>query len=315
MLKDEVITLFFPQIVERRKALKLGMRLVHYTSAEAAYRIIESQQIWLRNASMMNDFSEIQHGISCLAKAWHSPAGQRFRGMLDRLKLGLQDELVKHFDGHADALRTCTFITSLSEHDDKEDELGRLSMWRAYGGRAGVALVLNNTAFAGTTDVMQVFSSPVFYKNLDEFTDWFRGWSDCVIAKEQQLQSLAPETVRDLVFIAFRNFALCTKHPGFAEEREWRIFHSSVLEGTSDWLEQSTEIVGGVPQLLVKLKLFDDAARDITGVHPSTLINRVIIGPCNHPLQIREALAVVLKDAGVPDPFNKLWMSLIPLRQ
>ncbi|MFX6945320.1 hypothetical protein ABTH53_19890, partial [Acinetobacter baumannii] len=71
--------------------------------------------------------------------------------MLDRIQPGLRDDLAKLFDGHTDAFRVGTFITSLSEHADSEDEYGRLSMWRAYGGRAGVALVLNNAAFAAET--------------------------------------------------------------------------------------------------------------------------------------------------------------------
>jgi len=176
MTPQEAAQLFVPHIITRRAAFTAGKRLVHYTSAEAAYRIITGRQMWLRNAQMMNDFSEIQHGLDCLQQAWASDAGKSLQAMLDRLKQGLRDELATIFDGHTDALKIGTFLTSLSEHDDDEDMYGRLSMWRAYGGKSGVALVLNNTAFAAETPEMRVFSSPVFYQDVPKFIEWFQGW-------------------------------------------------------------------------------------------------------------------------------------------
>lgn len=307
--------LFMPDLAEQVERLKKGMRLVHYTSAEAAFRILTGRQVWLRNASMMNDFSEIEHGLGCLREGWNSPAGLRLQEMLNRIKPGLRDEVAQHFDGRANELRVETFLISLSEHDDDENDTGRLSMWRAYGSRAGVALVMNNAAFLSETDEMKVFSSPVFYRDERTFATWFQGWSDRVVAAEDALKAQAPDFLREWLFEAFRGFALCTKHPGFREEREWRVYTSPNFEGGSDWLESAIEIVGGLPQRLIKLKLFDDAARAIVGVAPSTLIDRIIIGPCEHPYQVRAALIEALGSAGVANPSEKIWMSLIPLRQ
>ena len=315
MTSDEITELFLSHTEEPRRRLAAGGRLVHYTSAEAAYKIIQGRQIWLRNASMMNDFSEIQHGINCLAAAWNSDAGASLKELLKRLKPGLCDELEKLFDGHADAMRLSTFITSLSEHRDEEDQLGRLSMWRAYGGRAGVALVLNNTAFVATTDEMKVFSSPVFYLDVDAFQTWFAEWVDKLIAHEGQLTTLQPEHIQNILFVVFRNFALCTKHPGFSEEREWRVYHSPSFEGQSDWLSSSVEIIGNIPQHVIKLSLHDDKAKAISGVAPASLVNRVIIGPCEHPIHVRASIAGALVEAGVTDPLDRMWMSFIPLRQ
>lgn len=262
----------------------------------------------------MNDFSEIQHGINCLIAAWVSPNGLALQEMLNRIKEGLRDELAQLFDGHAEGLRIGTFIAALSEHEDHEDELGRLSMWRAYGGRAGVALVLNNTAFAAETDEMHVFSSPVFYQDIPRFVEWFQGWTAALLAAEDNLHGLGADSVRNWLFTVFRSFALCTKHPGFAEEREWRVFYSPLFEGSSDWVEQSIEIVHGMPQHVMKLHLKDDAEKDITGVAPATLLNRVIIGPCDNPVQIRASIGEAMQRAGIENPLQKMWMSLIPLR-
>lgn len=39
---------------------------VHYTSAENGINIIKNKEIWLRNVRCMNDFSEVEHGMSVL---------------------------------------------------------------------------------------------------------------------------------------------------------------------------------------------------------------------------------------------------------
>ncbi|MBA4042470.1 MAG: hypothetical protein C0474_11930 [Sphingobium sp.] len=300
--------------MEARASVLEGKRLVHYTSAEAAYKIISSRQIWLRNAQMMNDFSEIQHGISCLQGSWASEAGLALQAMLNRIKEGLRDELAELFDGHAEELRRASYIVSLSEHDDDEDEYGRLSMWRAYGGRSGVAMVLNNTAFVSETDQMRVFSSPVIYKDMRQFTEWFQRWASAVVTCEEKLKALGPEAMRNILFWVFRSFALCTKHPGFAEEREWRVFYSPVFEGDSEWIEPAVEIVGGVPQHLMKLHLIDNPEKHITGVAPKTMLNRIIIGPCEYPVQVRAAIGEAMAKAEIENPLDIMWMSLIPLR-
>ncbi|MFN3959467.1 MAG: DUF2971 domain-containing protein [Parvularculaceae bacterium] len=314
MQTDEIEKLFFSHTLHRRNALRNGKRLVHYTRAESAYKIITGKQVWLRNAQLMNDFSEIQHGINCLTKAWDSQTGKSLQNLLDRIKPGLRDELAALFDGHAADLRLATYIFSLSEHEDGEDRLGRLSMWRAYGGRTGVALVLNSTVFNSDTDAMKVFSSPVFYHDPQSFENWFQDWADNIIAAEQTIHSLGADEVRDWLFAAFRLFVLCTKHPAFAEEKEWRVFHSPIHEGQSDWVGQGTEVVNGAPEILMKLDLKDDPERNIVGVAPATLFNRIIIGPCENPIQIRAALASALTEAGVADVDQKMSMSLIPLR-
>ena len=314
MTAEEIAALFVPELEARRQALATGGRLVHYTTAEAAYKIIQGREVWLRNASMMNDFSEIQHGIDCLVAAWHSDAGVHLKELLNRLKQGLCDEIASLFDSHTPALRLNIYIISLSEHDDDEDKLGRLSMWRAYGKRAGVALVLNNSAFVGTTDAMQVFSSPVSYFGVDAFRDWFSQWVARLGAAEAQLRAIPPDNVQALFLMVFRNFALCTKHPGFQEEREWRVFHSDSFEGQSEWIRTAVEVVGGLPQHVTKLSLHDNESKGIVGVAPASLINRIIIGPCEHPLHVRVAIAGALKEAGVDDPLGRMWISFIPLR-
>jgi hypothetical protein len=100
----------------------------------------------------MNDFMEVQYGLQCLYRAYHSEAGKRFQAVLDRLFDGLRTEIEKLFDYWTWRLRTDTYFTCVSEHKGEgEDTLGRLSMWRAYGGTTGVALVMNSQRKPGSS--------------------------------------------------------------------------------------------------------------------------------------------------------------------
>lgn len=306
--------LFFGYIHEAAERMRTGGRVVHYTSAEAAARIISGRQVWLRNALLMNDFSEIQHGLDCLYAGWSSEAGGRFKTWLDHALPDFRAELESSFDKDTAGLRVATFVMSLSEHDDTEDELGRLSMWRAYGGKCGVALVLNPTIFITETDELKVYSAPVRYLSVSEFASWFAAWTTKLIANEEYICAVPQPTLLWFFKYAFRMFALCTKHPGFSEEREWRIFHSPLLDGTSGWLRKDNEIINGLPQEVVKVSLKDDPEKGVQGAEPMALFNRLIIGPTAHPLPVYHSLYNLLEAAGVDNPSQRIFVSNIPLR-
>ena len=315
MSLELLLKIFVPHDAERRAQLEAGQRLVHYTTAEAAYKIITGKQVWLRNALLMNDFSEMQYGLNCLQSAWASQAGDRLRDWLDRVVPGLKDEVVSTFDAHADGLKVATFMMALSEHEIDEDEIGRLSMWRAYGGKNGVALVLNPTIFTAQTDGLKAYSAPVIYQTPGQFSADFALFVDRLIENEDQLNKIDKASLVQAFFYTFRLHVLCTKHPGFREEREWRVFHSPLIEGGSDWLSKVNEVVHGVPQEVVKLTLRNDPAQEIVGLDPAGLVSRVIIGPAAHPVPTYHAFFEALRSVGVENPGDRIWMSEIPLRQ
>ncbi|HCH93742.1 MAG TPA: hypothetical protein DFK13_02535 [Erythrobacter sp.] len=309
-----LINLFSSHLSESVERLKNGSRLVHYTSAENAFKIISGQQVWLRNTQLMNDYSEMRHGLECLRSAWNSPAGVALQEWLEANWQGIRIEIENTLNDHATSMTDDTYMICLSEHDDDEDKYGRLSMWRAYGGRAGVALVLNTTTFLSETDAMAVYSMPVVYRDQDQFVAWFQTWSASIMDVGEAITKIDRQLILNHFFYAFRSFVLATKHPGFKEEREWRVFHSPSIDGASPWIGLSTETVGGIPQHVVKVALKDDLEASVKGAAPQTLINRVIIGPCETPFPIRAALGNAMIAAGVQDAWDKIWMSFIPLR-
>ena len=48
--------------------INTAARFVHYTTAEAALKIIDSKRVWMRNTMCMADYREVQHGFEMLQR-------------------------------------------------------------------------------------------------------------------------------------------------------------------------------------------------------------------------------------------------------
>jgi hypothetical protein len=262
----------------------------------------------------MNDFSEIEHGLGCLRASYRGPTGNSFKKLLDEMFPEVSIEAEKLFDGWTPHFRSETYITCVSEHLDSEDVTGRLSMWRAYGGSSGVALVFNNAPFLGSTQVLGAYSSPVEYLREAEFDDAFKE----VVASIEREKSIVSQLDRSVVvahvFNMLRHAVLCTKHPGFAEEREWRVIHAPNLYGPGK-VVHDYQAIGGVPQSVYKIPLKDWPDEGLVGVAIPSFLNRLIIGPAQLPGTLYSTFHKVLAEAGVTDIEKKLCISDIPLRR
>lgn len=140
---------------------RTGRKFAHYTSAENALRIIAGRCFWLRSAAVVNDHSEIDYGRAVLGQVLDGELGQRFFRSLDQVHNGISNTVRARFYQEAHEARDATFMTSLCEHEHA-DWLGRLSMWRAYGGsRAGVALVFKPEAVPDSSLNLGLYPSPV----------------------------------------------------------------------------------------------------------------------------------------------------------
>jgi hypothetical protein len=213
-------------------------------------------------------------------------------------------------------MRADTYLTCVSEHEVREDILGRLSMWRAYGGINGVALVMNNAAFQATepSDVLKIYASPVAYCDQKEFAEKFEEVVNNIENEVDFLKQQGREEVKGRLFRMLAFAVLCTKHPGFAEEVEWRVIHCPWWENSPHLLKE-TEVIQGVPQPVYKIPLQDIPAKGLTGITIPALIDRIIIGPTRDPLVMAEGLRDLLAKADVEQPEKKIFMSYIPLRQ
>jgi hypothetical protein len=290
-----------------------NMRFVHYTSAATAMKIIQERKFWMRNTTTMNDFSEIEHGLECLISVYNDEPGKRFKAAIDEIFPGMAQKVQDHFNAWIPGIKRDTYIACFSEHDDTEDLIGRLSMWRAYGNRGGVALVLNNTAFLSDSDVLGVHTSSVAYLDKESFRQNFIEVADAIEKHKLFVASMSPELVYNLVWHMFRFGIVSTKHPGFAEEREWRAVYTPTLDA-SVHITTEIECVNGIPQTVQKIPLKNIPEGDLYGLEIPELLNRIIIGPSEYPQALHQAFVHLLDAAGVPDPASKVVVSNIPLR-
>jgi hypothetical protein len=104
---------------------KLPIRLVHYTSAEAALSIINSKCIWMRNATCMADYQEVEHGFKILHSFFSDGANNPLIRALDACAPGA----AKTFD--FDELVLMVSSTSGSESQ-------RLPLWNGLTCRKGM---------------------------------------------------------------------------------------------------------------------------------------------------------------------------------
>lgn len=308
------IELFFPYAYEHTmRGIREQIRFAHYSSAESAMKMLESNEVWMRKASAMNDFREIQYGKDLLLDAYKSEVGKQLRETIDKIFPGITGEIEKLFNGWYPYFETDTYLTCVSEHDPSEDNLGRLSMWRAYGGATGVTVVLKGAPFLAPTDALKAYTSPVAYLSAAQFQREFERMARGLMDNAEFIRTRGEAATAHKMFAAFRAATICTKHPGFHEEREWRVVYSPKFE-QSTRIAQSVETIRGVPQVVQKIPLVDAPEEGLVGITIPDLVDRVIIGPTNFPEEMREAFIVLMTAKGIADADQKVIISDIPLR-
>ena len=306
--------IFFPYLSERQEAVRTQrIRFVHYTSAAAAMNILRTKAIWMRKASCMNDFMEVQHGLDRLAQAYRGEVGDKLKATLNKMFDGITNELERQFDDWQPDLRKDTYLTCFSEHTGEEDSLGRLSMWRAYGGTTGVALVVNTPPFLRASHALRAYSSPVAYLDDKAFQQQLAEVANGVEKAADFIRELGKDHLTWYMLNVFKYASLCTKHPGFHEEMEWRIIYTPTLTELKHLIKE-VQVIRGTPQPIYKIILENLPEESLIDVEVPELLERIIIGPTDYASAIHEAFETLLADAGVDDPASRISVSDIPLR-
>lgn len=324
---------FFGYTSQRVEAAKqVNREFVHYTSSEAALSIINNKEIWLRNAAVMNDYAEIAHGEACLRYCLYDDEGtvNRSRKILDSLVEGLHDHAISYFERSSQMRRAFTYLLSVSEHGpeniaagvpDIESELGRLSMWRAYGSSGGVALIFLGQAFWDPNNHIPVFASPVFYGLPDAFAHEYHKMLTFIEQNFDQLKMISPDDIVENFERCLHFASLAAKHPGFIDEREWRLTYSADpgSEDLSDdefngvnTIQRSFVTINGLPQRIYKIPFKDFGEYGSTAL--PVILRSAIVGPSPFPVVTADALNIALLRAGMPADKPRLAISHIPIR-
>lgn len=282
-------------------------RLAHYTTAAVAHNILKHRQIWMRNAAVMNDFSEIDHGLACIRTALTGEQGRRMRSLLNAVHDDLFEKLLERLAavGLSRSVRSETYLTCLSEHKDTEDFLGRLSMWRAYGGSSGVALLFPYGSILTSPLNHNVHSSKVTYSSIAGYADVFSEMIDGLEREKAAIDQCTADEALQAVWTALSAAILSIKHQGFEEEQEWRVVYTAALRSVGNPLPNEHQTIRGLPQTIYKLPI--PAMRF---EYPS-----LIIGPSDFPETIKDTFVELILEQGIDDAATRVTVSDIPLRK
>jgi hypothetical protein len=313
---DPYMDIFFPYAAKKRFEFQGAQRsFIYYTTAATALKALQSREIWMRLTGVMNDHSEVQHGLSGLSTAL-SPSNSACQQLADSLNgcfQGLYQEVRNQFEQWVPSIFSDTFITCISEHYREDRDYGKLSMWRAYGGNAGVAFVLRPNIFFSETQALAAYTVPVLYANPEVIQATLLEIAQNILNNTAYVQHIGRDGARDAVFHALRFIAICTKHPAFKEEQEWRIVSSPSLQ-QSNYVKQYQEVIGEIPQPVLKIELKDQPDEGLIGLQLEDFIEEILIGPCEYPSIVARSIFHELLQGGFRSLATRIRSTGIPLR-
>jgi len=324
-IENTIHEILFSKSMERMNHVKQTDKLfAHYTSADTALKIIQKEEMWMRNVSDMNDFSEITLGQRTLIKLLkEKQISDAFDAVITELCMNTRSfsDIISCIENMSD-IRGQLYISCFSEHG-KDDLLGRLSMWRAYAPQNGVALLINASILdTSNIDRFLFWTAPVQYLHPESLSELraillqtAQRLLDAVKGQKNNIE------IGDFLYATLIGYFYVStasiKHIGFSEEEEWRVLFSTKSQSSEmkDIIVKSIENIAGLPQPIYKICLKNLYANELDDVVlVQKLLKRVIIGPSKNPKLIQEAFCDTLRDKGVLEPEKIVVISDIPVR-
>lgn len=250
--------------------------LYHYTDAGGALGILSSKKVWATSSRHLNDYEEIVRGESIVQETAERLVVQSGVSPLHKVIL---DAFAGQHREQSLSKTLEVYVASFSEAGDL------LSQWRAYGANgAGYSIGFNAFLLPSSENAdahvgldlyrceynEDAFRADVvgrFNTVLDAFDRVAKG--HCV--DESSIRALANGAVVRLLRCAAQAVPRL-KHPGFSEEREWRLV---AMPFPSRWKEATS--FRATPRGIVPYVCLDLCARDCTLDLASFLV-----GPIQH---------------------------------
>jgi hypothetical protein len=310
---DPVVEFFsvhsFPNENKELDTIAKGeITLAHYTSAEAAYNIISSKKVYLRDARYTNDFSEINYGSHMFAKAFYEKYSHLYNDLFKKIDSSLLDKFNEIFTKDVDNLLLNNYIFCLCGHDTyNEEELlhGKLSMWRAYGGKSGVCFYFNNNVI--DIDLPNpTFSKVNYWSNIDLESEMSRFYN--VMNSNIDFISSNKKILLEMITNKFKNDLAFIKNPRFREENEWRFLcFPDAQEGKEYTVENI--ILRNTPQLVVSLPF-----SEIYKTSFNEILSHIVIGPSPYQHLVQRSISDLLAKHGFNNASDRVFLSDTPLR-
>ncbi|MBI1210338.1 MAG: DUF2971 domain-containing protein [Alphaproteobacteria bacterium] len=292
--------------------------LLHYTKLNIFQKIVESKSIILFNPLTMNDRTEMLRGASFLAAMLTKDArAAKIINAIDAVLPGFTKEFFVFTDGrlHQDTFGSYVFCLSVP---DPKHPTGLLSMWRAYGADgAGVCLAFNSEAIAASYNKVRlpVVLYPVRYEEREEFEVKVLD----ILALAASLAPLAsarwkagPANVLWGVYQLLLIAVATHKHPGFAEEREWRAISFATFADDNALLTKEVFTSGSSARIGLRFDL--EKYANLVGVTVDNLLPEVIIGPSDHQLAAADVAVHLLESLGVANAKTRVKFCRTPYR-
>jgi hypothetical protein len=229
--------------VERFHAAPAPATFFHYTSTAAFISIVRNNELWLSDATFLNDRMEVEHGRQLACARLEAAIGAEQRGDVRAM---LELALTK-FQTNADP---CVYVVCFSwEGDD-------LSQWRGYGqGDAPIAFEVEHgpLMFGYTSEglLQQVLYEPddqvwTFDQVVTAYVDAYaEDLRDPMPSRRKE--PLSQEEERDIcagmLYHTLWRYIVACKNPAFRSEREVRFTYTAhdYGRGYLDWRPEHPE--------------------------------------------------------------------------
>lgn len=271
--------------------------------------------LWLRNAMLMNDFSEIEYGQNLLRLALREGV---FKNALIETCNAIHPDIITAFDlldQEVYAIKRNTYLLSLALHQKDELHQGKLSMWRAYGGKANVCLLLNPEAFMTPQTAYDVVIGAVDYEGPASFIDELARMIKAMQDNRDLLKQIDPQLVKFNFKYGIDVMCLTTKHPGFKEEDEWRLIHRDQTIPVVNAPPNKIVCDNGIVQKVFYLPMKNIPEHKVENADLNGLLSRIIIGPTPNPDLVWDGFVRLLTANGVENAAERVVACNIPLRR
>jgi hypothetical protein len=292
--------------------------LAHYTSIQVLEKIMRNEEIWFSNPLFMNDMQEMRFGIQHGIIAFDQLRAEitRAAGTLDRFKM-VESAFMGYYREFDTTHALNVYVFCLSEHYPDDND-GRLSMWRAYGGNGnGAALVLKTDFLTGPKDDSPLLIGKVHYASDQQRVAWLEGkiraW--CTILEKSGIPDDKLYLAAHSIFSAIKIYALTSKHRGFSEENEWRLIYlperdlNGLMKGAVDYVVGKLGVEPKLKFAIKPLALKSPEVWTFEGI-----LDRILLGPSLSSTLARMSIVRMLEVIGKPTFGSKVVSSGIPLR-
>lgn len=269
-----------------------GTKLVHYTSLDSFYSIMDSARVRLSSVKSTNDPSEFLFGLEVVR-----------RGLSDSKVDARPAEIsvIEECEQRLDRRQFKAFVFCMSEAIEDEVEVGDLSQWRLYGsdGR-GIALIFDVGHQTKRDELISLISIPrkVVYgsdeganfvkKQIQDFFNAVKSLPEQSQEFLQQYPSSFAEYLGNIVFW----LPSVIKHKAYRHEREVRLIRGDIGTHAGNPLVFYDRGTIRRPGIELPISMLSDS-EDIQ--YHSSPISKVIIGPSGDQASIDDSIRFFLE--------------------